>query len=259
MDENIVITSVKTGEIYKLKGDVQQAFAFRDRIKALIGESFTDDEAISRIDHLESFHAENLAFRANVLATLSNPDNAIAEIKRLQEFRDRVKAALYESVRKDKYDSYENIPDDDAITFISNLVSRHKHWERDHEIVQFALEVKQLLIDKVGKDLTDDEAIAEIKRLQQHEIKRSKSGEMQCLEIENRQLKQQLSGIASFLGLPNDAKQPEICYAIIEMRKTLSKPQENTANLVDNSYIAIENLQHELRIANKVIARLLGE
>ena len=110
MDENIVITSVKTGEIYKLKGDVQQAFAFRDRIKALIGESFTDDEAISRIDHLESFHAENLAFRA-----------------------------------------------------------------------------------------------------------------------------------------------------IIEMRKTLSKPQENTANLVDNSYIAIENLQHELRIANKVIARLLGE
>ena len=77
-----------------------EAVNFRDRVKSIIGESFTDDEAISRIEHLEGFYSENLAFRANVLATLGNPNNAIAEIKRLQDSQGDGTKALTENLKQ---------------------------------------------------------------------------------------------------------------------------------------------------------------
>jgi hypothetical protein len=87
------------------------------------------------------------------------------------------------------------------------------------------------------------------------------------LEVENRQLKQQLSGIASFFGLPSDAKQPEICYAIMESRGDGKKALiERLHELIDRERIdnrnlcdQITDLRHDLLVANKVIARLVGE
>jgi len=49
------------------------------------------------------------------------------------KFRSQIKQALYEGVRKDKYPSIDEFPDDDAISFVEHLIDRHKHWERDHE------------------------------------------------------------------------------------------------------------------------------
>lgn len=128
-------------------------------------------------------------------------------------FRDRVKSALFEGVRKDKYDSPETLPDDDAISFVEHLIDRYKHWERDHEFIQFALEVKQLLIDLVGRDISNDEAIAEIKQLQ---LTGDKDREIERLKNEYQQ-------------------------KLIENEKYVAK------------------LIGDIRFANKVIARLVGE
>ena len=151
MDENIVIKSVKTGEIYKLKGDVQQAFAFRDHVKNLLYAktgvdvaTVPDDEAIKSIQYLQDVYTQERD------GTLS--DKAIESMS----FKDRVKAILNKEVGGDL-----SLTDDDAIEFIRYLIR--------------------------------------------------------------------------------------------------NQSQKQEENLVDNSYIVIENLQHELRIANKVIACLVEE
>jgi hypothetical protein len=177
------------------------------------------------------------------------------------KFRSQIKQALYEGVRKDKYPSIDEFPDDDAISFVEHLIDRHKHWGRDHEFTQFALEVKQLLIDSVGKDISNEEAIAEIEQLtgdKDREIKR---------------LNGDISGIASFLNLPSDAKQPDICFAIMELKQEKKKYYKGYFQLeVISKYLKLpENckpmdittevieLKEEMDQAKKIIARLVGK
>jgi hypothetical protein len=177
------------------------------------------------------------------------------------KFRSQIKQALYKGVRKDKYPSIDEFPDDDAISFVEHLIDRHKHWGRDHEFTQFALEVKQLLIDSVGKDISNEEAIAEIEQLtgdKDREIKR---------------LNGDISGIASFLNLPSDAKQPDICFAIMELKQEKKKYYKGYFQLeVISKYLKLpENckpmdittevieLKEEMDQAKKIIARLVGK
>jgi hypothetical protein len=204
------------------------------------------------------------------------------------KFRSQIKQALYEGVRKDKYPSIDEFPDDDAISFVEHLIDRHKHWGRDHEVTQFALEVKQLLIDLVGKDISNEEAIAEIKRLQanqnrfdsatydpfqdkykleniEHAIsfRATVASYLGCSYDRNEaiakieqltgdkdreieRLNRCISGIASFLDLPSDAKQPDICFAIMELRQKYKK-------------ISREPSSHEQIVIVDWIARLVGK
>jgi hypothetical protein len=204
------------------------------------------------------------------------------------KFRSQIKQALYEGVRKDKYPSIDEFPDDDAISFVEHLIDRHKHWGRDHEFTQFALEVKQLLIDSVGKDISNEEAIAEIKRLQanqnrfdsatydpfqdkykleniEHAIsfRATVASYLGCSYDRNEaiakieqltgdkdreieRLNRCISGIASFLDLPSDAKQPDICFAIMELRQKYKK-------------ISREPSSHEQIVIVDWIARLVGK
>ncbi len=128
-------------------------------------------------------------------------------------FRDRVKQALNLGGK--------DLSDDDAIVFVERLISRHKHWERDHEFIRFAIEVKQLLIGSyVDATLTNDEAIAEIKRLQQ-------------LATSNNQ---------------DASHEEEIAKLKHTYRQALCENEKYIAKLIG-----------DLRIANKVIARLVGE
>jgi hypothetical protein len=183
-----------------------------------------DKEMIAKIKELAEIKAEIASGNIGVLSNLS------------YEFRSQIKQALYEGVRKDKYPSIDEFPDDDAISFVEHLIDRHKHWERDHEFTQFALEVKQILIDSVGKDISNEEAIAEIKRLQTNQ---------------NR------FDSATYDPFQDKYKLENIEHAI-SFRATV-------ASYLDCSYgrneaiAKIEQLRHDLIVANKVIARLVGE
>jgi hypothetical protein len=201
-----------------------------------------DKEMIAKIKELAEIKAEIALGNIGVLSNLS------------YEFRSQIKQALYEGVRKDKYPSIDEFPDDDAISFVKHLIDRHKHWGRDHEFTQFALEVKQLLIDSVGKDISNEEAIAEIKRLQandsttydpfQDKYKLEQLTGDKDREIER--LNRCISGIASFLDLPSDAKQPDICFAIMELRQKYKK-------------ISREPSSYEQIVIVDWIARLVGK
>jgi len=179
-----------------------------------------DKEMIAKIKELAEIKAEIALGNIGVLSNLS------------YEFRSQIKQALYKGVRKDKYPSIDEFPDDDAISFVEHLIDRHKHWGRDHEFTQFALEVKQLLIDSVGKDISNEEAIAEIKRLQANDSATYDPFNEAIAKIEQltgdkdreiERLNRCISGIASFLDLPSDTKQPDICFAIMELRQKYKK------------------------------------
>jgi len=235
-----------------------------------------DKEMIAKIKELAEIKAEIALGNIGVLSNLS------------YEFRSQIKQALYKGVRKDKYPSIDEFPDDDAISFAGHLIDRHKHWERDHEFTQFALEVKQLLIDSVGKDISNEEAIAEIKRLQanqnrfdsatydpfqdkykleniEHAIsfRATAASYLGCSYDRNEaiakieqltgdkdreieRLNRCISGIASFLDLPSDAKQPDICFAIMELRQKYKK-------------ISREPSSYEQIVIVDWIARLVGK
>ena len=231
-----------------------------------------DKEMIAKIKELAEIKAEIALGNIGVLSNLS------------YEFRSQIKQALYKGAKKDKYPSIDEFPDDDAISFVEHLIDRHKHWERDHEFTQFALEVKQLLIDSVGKDISNKEAIAEIKRLQandsatydpfqdkykleniEHAIsfRATAASYLGCSYDRNEaiakieqltgdkdreieRLNRCISGIASFLDLPSDAKQPDICFAIMELRQKYKK-------------ISREPSSYEQIVIVDWIARLVGK
>ena len=271
-----------------------------------------DQEEIKRIDKAEreSFDSlRELCFAIAEMLGVNNDKEMIAKIKELAEikaeialgnigvlsnlsyeFRSQIKQALYEGVRKDKYPSIDEFPDDDAISFVEHLIDRHKHWERDHEFTQFALEVKQLLIDSVGKDISNEEAIAEIKRLQANQNRFDSASAnydpfQDKYKLENidhaisfrdtvasylgcsygrneaiakieqltggkdreiERLNRCISGIASFLDLPSGAKQPDICFAIMELRQKYKK-------------ISREPSSYEQIVIVDWIARLVGK
>jgi hypothetical protein len=239
-------------------------------------------------------------------------------------FRDRVKAALFEGVHKDKYESPETLPDDDAISFVQYLVSRQKYWKRDDEVNQFAIEVKQLLIDLVGKDISNDEAIAKIKELAEQtqilgeigDILRMANGECfdyrrfkQLIEFRDQvkkllfhnplqessettidKLKEVINSnsrlhefwltIMDLVGADLSSCHDSIDdFAISKIKQLLSvkvgdvqitgNPSEVAEALrkevevyrepLSNEQTVIANLRHDLLVANKVIARLVGE
>ena len=165
-------------------------------------------------------------------------------------FRDQVKEALF----------YEVIPQD---------VGDKEAIAKLESIIQFALEAKQCLIDLVGKDLTNDEAITEIKRLQRLDVK-SRSvprydlqetpeicggdSDYSVKDREIERLKRCMSGIASFLDLPSDTKQPDICYSIMQLKQESLAKEEPISTVVEMNY-----LRSKVVVLEKVIARLVGE
>ena len=158
-------------------------------------------------------------------------------------FRDRVQSLV----------SIGTISEEDIIERLENRI---KGWE---ESSQFRENVKQCLIDLVGKDLTDDEAISEIKRLQQVAVDGSSSRSM--------------TGIAQFLGLPDDTKQPDICFAIMELKNKNKKYFKDSFQLEviakylklpgdckpSDIFTEVIELKEELTQSKKIIARLVGE
>jgi len=96
------------------------------------------------------------------------------------------------------------------------------------------------------------------------------------LENKDREIKRlngDISGIASFLNLPSDAKQPDICFAIMELKQEKKKYYKGYFQLeVISKYLKLpENckpmdittevieLKEELDQAKKIIARLVGK
>lgn len=168
------ITSIKV-----LQMSCAEYSAFRRNVKQLlidsIGRDITDDEAIERIDHLSSYL-----------------------VPKLKEFRDTICGYL---------NIHSEDTRDDMQKAVDNIYSLIR-FKQCHELIvkeanQFRHDVKQLLIDRIGRDIKDDEAIAEIKRLQRQSL------------------------------------------------------EADTPRPIDQ--IEIAKLKRELSIANKVIARLVGE
>jgi hypothetical protein len=260
-----------------------------------------DQEEDNRINKAEreSFHTlRELYFAIAEMLGVNNDKDMIAKIKDLSAIG---------GLMANAYNPLKAEPIEDGAYF---KIGNHHYTE----LVCFAARVRAAL-SSCGKfqSLSDDEAIAEIKRLQQVETGSKQSSQPYTvnvqitgdpteiaeairdelgkaprydpqevpeicddserekpsksfpdLEVENRQLKQQLSGIASFFGLPSDAKQPEICYAIMENRGDGKKALiERLHELIDRERIdsrnQISDLRHDLLVANKVIARLVGE
>jgi hypothetical protein len=142
--------------------NIEDLKEFRRSISDIFGGDFLSDRAI--INKVKRV-AENNDILFEISCMFDNPKSLKVKIKELAEFRDRVKSLLHVS---------PEVSDPDSIGFIEYLMGRYKRWERDHEVTQFALEVKQLLIDLVGKDISNDEAIAEIKRLQANQNRSDK-------------------------------------------------------------------------------------
>lgn len=103
----------------------------------------------------------------------------------------------------------------------------HKLTDNVQKAFQFR---ERVLGELFGGNATDNEAIAEIKRLQAVEAE-----SRQTPKAENTiDAQRQLSGIASVLNIPLDSKQPDIFFAIMKLKE-------------------------DLRLFKKVIARLIGE
>jgi hypothetical protein len=143
--------------------NIEDLKEFRRSISDIFDGDFLSDRAI--INKVKRV-AENNDILFEISCMFDNPKSLKVKIKELAEFRDRVKSLLHVS---------PEVSDPDSIGFIEYLMGRYKRWERDHEVTQFALEVKQLLIDLVGKDISNDEAIAEIKRLQANQNRSDKT------------------------------------------------------------------------------------
>jgi hypothetical protein len=289
-------------ENHQIHENAMQAMSFRDRVKealyySIIPSEVPDDEAIAKIKEL-SEQSQLLSEIGDIL----NKANAecLDHYRSKQEekivlagFRGLcdIHAALFK--KRSEYEIYGsriindllNSEEDDAISFVEHLIDRHKHWERDHEWAQFAIEAKQLLIDSVGKDISNKEAIAEIKRLQANDsatydpfqdkykleniedaisFRATVASYLGCCSYDRNEaiakieqltgdkdreierLNRCISGIASFLDLPSDAKQPDICFAIMELRQKYKK-------------ISREPSSYEQIVMVDWIARLVGK
>ena len=162
-------------------------------------------------------------FRDEVVQLVDSRDSSRAkiDIKHLIEFRDRVKEALDKSLVGER-----SLTDEDAIAYVQYLI------------------IKQELANATPQ--YDPQEVPEVCDDSDYDIK----------DREIERLKRCISGIASFLDLPSDAKQPDICQAIMELKEKYKKLSREP---LSNEQIIIADLRHDLRVANKVIARLVGE
>jgi hypothetical protein len=193
------------------------------------------------------------------------------DIDDLKEFRKSVNSMLRGAYLSDKI-------------ILDRLADRNEEW---FESVSFRDKVKQLLIDLVGKDISDDEAIAEIKRLQlldfasRSTVRYDPEEEPEICDDSNESAKKNeierltrcISGIASFLGLPSDAKQSDICFAIMNLKQDNKKNFQGQFQLEviakylklsedckpSDVFTEIIELKEELDRSKKIIARLIGE
>jgi hypothetical protein len=226
--------------IEKMYNDLTAANEFRDQVKFLFGEGLSDDETIAAIKARRWDQNQSNRFVMAIKETLSqgklSDDEAIAKIKELSE-QSQLLSEIGDILRMantECLDHYRSKQEEKIVlTGFRRLCDIHlalfkKRSEYEiygsriindllnHEFTQFALEVKQLLIDSVGKDISNEEAIAEIKRLQQ-------------------------------------STQP---IDILEMSVNANEIREKEFDMLLEE---VTKLKSDLRIAKKVIARLVGE
>jgi hypothetical protein len=226
--------------IEKMYNDLTAANEFRDQVKFLFGEGLSDDETIAAIKARRWDQNQSNRFVMAIKETLSqgklSDDEAIAKIKELSE-QSQLLSEIGDILRMantECLDHYRSKQEEKIVlTGFRRLCDIHlalfkKRSEYEiygsriindllnHEFTQFALEVKQLLIDSVGKDISNEEAIAEIKRLQQ-------------------------------------STQP---IDILEMSVNANEIREKEFDMLLEE---VTKLKSDLRIAKKVIARLVGK
>ena len=226
--------------IEKMYNDLTAANEFRDQVKFLFGEGLSDDETIAAIKARRWDQNQSNRFVMAIKEVLNqgklSDDEAIAKIKELSE-QSQLLSEIGDILRMantECLDHYRSKQEEKIVlTGFRRLCDIHlalfkKRSEYEiygsriindllnHEFTQFALEVKQLLIDSVGKDISNEEAIAEIKRLQQ-------------------------------------STQP---IDILEMSVNANEIREKEFDMLLEE---VTKLKSDLRIAKKVIARLVGE
>jgi hypothetical protein len=192
---------------YKLKDDVQQAFLFVDEIVKLV-DSPNPSRAKTDIKHLIEFRDRAKQCLIDLVGKRLTDDEAIAEIKRLQTNQNRFDAASA------NYDPFQD---------------KYKLENIDH-----AISFRDIVATYLGCSYDRNEAIAKIEQLT--------GGRDREIERLNRCI----SGIASFLDLPSDARQPDICFAIMELRQKYKK-------------ISREPSSYEQIVIVDWIARLVGK
>ncbi len=286
------ISSSELGSFVKLKDDVQQAFLFmdidikhliefRDRVKeSLALGKQSDDATIGEIHNLKTERSyyrgvldhlcDRLQLWANGFERLkdvsivktSESENLAIDNRRPCSFSRRVNVLLGDNP-------------DDILTVLDNdqMLARIEKMYNDF---MDANEFRDQVVAALGNP---DDLIAQIKELA--EIKTeialgnigklsSKAPRYDPQEVpevcddsdydtkdrEIERLKRCISGIASFLDLPSDAKQPDICQAIMELREKYKKLSREP---LSNEQIIIADLRHDLLVSQKVIARLVGE
>jgi hypothetical protein len=254
---------------YKLKDDVQQAFLFRDQVMAALGNP---DDAIAKIKELAEVrnlmanaynplkaepiedgayfkignhhYTELVCFAARARSALGfflgesmSDNNVVENIEKLRLFQIRVKEALYYSVIPSE------VTDGDAIVKIEQLKCLGQQ-----DLGMFWRKIQVLLGDT---EIDFESAYNRIVDLLHNPEQFTGDKDR---EIER--LTRCISGIASFLDLPSDAKQPDICFAIMELKKEYKKLNREP---LSNEQIVIADLRHDLIVAQKIIARLVGE
>ncbi len=189
---------------------------------------------------------EALEFRSKVIAMLGNPDNAIAEND------DEIIAKIKGLIEIDK--SISAIKDFDAKPIEDGAyykIGVHQYTA----IVCFAARVRNAL-QSHGKTLTDHEVIAEIERLQYKNIES---------DYFRQALKQALFDFAkeenNRYQSADDIYDGDAIYFVKQLVDKalirLAIEEDKTPRPIDQ--ITIANLKHNLAVAKKVIARLVGE
>lgn len=246
-------------EIDQLQISNEKSCIFRQNVKKILIEladnngcnlnEITDEQAVFKIQQLAStfndfeYAQYKSSFQslkqmyfiiAELLGVNNDDDEIIAKIKGLQEFSINAKKALPENGA---------LSDDAFIDSVYELRSERTYYRS--------------ILDHLCNRLELHSADA-FERLKQVEVRELKSDELEkeSLKFEIERLKRCMSGIASFLDLPSDAKQPDICQAIMELKEKYKKVGREP---LSNEQIIIADLHHDLAVAKKVIARLVGE
>ena len=117
----------------------------------------------------------------------------------------------------------------------------------------------ELTVDPESTTVNANAILAKLREMTKQQCDQSVQPLVVDTETKNQEIERLnrcISGIASFLDLPSDAKQPDICFAIMELKKAYKKLNREP---LSNEQIVIANLRHDLLVAQKVIARLVGE
>lgn len=260
--------------IEKMYNDLTVANEFRDQVKFLFGEGLSDDETIAAIKARRWDQNQSNRFVMAIKEVLNqgklSDDEAIAKIKELSE-QSQLLGEITDILNKanaECLDHYRSKQEEKIVlTGFRRLCDIHaalfkKRSEYEiygSRIINDLLNSVELQAQKQAYDR--NEAIAKIEQL---------TGDK---DREIERLNRCISGIASFLDLPSDAKQPDICFAIMELKQEKKKYYKGYFQLeVISKYLKLpENckpmdittevieLKEELDQAKKIIARLVGK